>query len=69
VHPGDVISVTTPQGGYRYVVTSTRVVNPDDVSVLSPTGESVLTLVTCYPFTYIGNAPYRFIVRAELLSR
>jgi len=69
VHTGDVVSVATPRGSYRYVVTSTRVVNPDDVSVLNPTSEPTLTLVTCYPFTYIGNAPYRFIVRAQLLPQ
>jgi sortase A len=67
VHAGDVLRVATPRGSYRYVVTSTRVVDPDDVSVLNPTSEPTLTLVTCYPFTYIGSAPYRFIVRAELL--
>jgi len=69
VHTGDVVSVTTPRGSYRYLVTSTRVVNPDDVSVLDPTSEPTLTLVTCYPFTYVGSAPYRFVVRAELLPR
>jgi len=69
VRDGDVVSVTTPRGTYRYLVTSTRVVGPDDVSVLDPTSESTLTLVTCYPFTYIGSAPYRFIVRGELLPR
>jgi sortase A len=67
VQAGDVLNVATPRGSYRYVVTSTRVVDPDDVSVLNPTSEPTLTLVTCYPFTYIGSAPYRFIVRAELL--
>ena len=67
VNTGDVIRVTTPRGTYRYLVTSTRVVSPDDVTVLDPTSEPTLTLVTCYPFTYIGSAPYRFIVRAALL--
>jgi sortase A len=69
VQLGDVVSVTTPRGRYQYLVTSTRVVDPDDVSVLDATTEATLTLVTCYPFTYIGSAPYRFVVRAELLSR
>lgn len=67
VQTGDVVSVSTPRGTYRYLVTSTRVVNPDDVSVLDATREPTLTLVTCYPFTYIGSAPYRFVVRAALL--
>lgn len=66
---GDVVTVSTPRGSYRYRVTSTRVVNPDDVSVLDPTSDATLTLVTCYPFSYVGSAPYRFIVRAELLPQ
>src|SRR5688572_3689989 len=62
----DDILVTTPTDVYRYVVVSTRVVNPDEVWVLSSTEQSVLTLITCYPFSYVGNAPQRFIVRAVL---
>ncbi len=69
IHNGDEVFVTTPRGRYRYLVTSTRVVKPDDVAVLAPTTEPTLTLVTCYPFTFIGSAPYRFIVRAALLPR
>ncbi len=65
VHKGDEILVTTPRGDARYVVRSTRVVEPSEVSVLAPTPTAVLTLVTCYPFNYIGAAPKRFIVRAE----
>jgi sortase A len=41
-------------------------VNPEDVYVLDPTDEPTLTLVTCYPFTFIGHAPQRFIVKATL---
>jgi sortase A len=52
----------------RYVVRSTRVVEPSQVSVLAPTPDAALTLVTCYPFNYIGAAPKRFIVRAELAN-
>ena len=66
VRPGDEVIVTTPEGVYRYAVTGTRVVEPTDVSVLDPTSATTLTLVTCYPFDYIGNAPQRFIVRATL---
>lgn len=65
----DDILVTTPTDVYRYVVVSTRVVNPDEVWVLSSTEESVLTLITCYPFSYVGNAPQRFIVRAVLTQQ
>ncbi len=66
IRRGDVISITTPTGKYRYLVDSLRVVKPEDVSVLRPTRRPTLTLVTCYPFRYIGAAPERFIVRAKL---
>jgi sortase A len=61
----DAIIVRTLQGAYRYRVVSTQVVRPEDVRVLSPTGRDTLTLITCFPFYYIGSAPKRFIVRAE----
>ena len=67
VKADDTISLQTLRGTYRYRVVSTSIVNPDDVRVLDPTGGSTLTLVTCYPFYYIGSAPRRFIVRAQLL--
>jgi len=68
VRQGDIVAVTTPNGTYRYLVTAMRVVEPDEVSVLDATGEPTLTLVTCYPFDFIGSAPHRFIVRGTLLS-
>jgi Malic enzyme, N-terminal domain/Malic enzyme, NAD binding domain/Sortase domain len=52
--------------GYRVV--STKVVRPSDVAVLDPGGNEILTLVTCYPFYFIGSAPNRFIVRAERVT-
>jgi sortase A len=61
----DVITLTTLQGEYRYRVVSTEVVSPEDVAVLDSTGGEILTLVTCYPFYFVGAAPNRFIVRAE----
>jgi LPXTG-site transpeptidase (sortase) family protein len=64
----DVITLTTFAGSFRYKVEDTRIVPPSDVSVLDPTGEPTLTLITCYPFYYIGNAPKRFVVRARLLD-
>jgi sortase A len=64
IRPDDEIRVTTPDGIYTYRVERTDVVDPADVWVLDPTDEPVLTLVTCYPFTYVGSAPQRFIVRA-----
>ncbi len=57
--------VTTLRGEYRYRVVSTRIVAPDDVAVLNPSEDEILTLVTCYPFYFIGAAPDRFIVRAK----
>ncbi|HTB10376.1 MAG TPA: class D sortase [Bryobacteraceae bacterium] len=62
---GDLIVLVTSQGEYRYRVVSTTIVSPTDVAVLNPDGREILTLVTCYPFYFIGPAPDRFIVRAE----
>ena len=66
VREGDDVVVTTPTGAHRYVVTGIDIVQPEDVEVLAATSEPTLTLVTCYPFNYIGSAPQRFIVRARL---
>jgi sortase A len=62
----DVIRLTTLRGEYVYRVVSTRIVAPEDVSVLDSTGDEALTLITCYPFYFVGAAPRRFIVHAEL---
>ena len=67
INPGDVIRLVAVEGTYTYVVDSTQIVDPDDLWVLNPTPEPSLTLVTCYPFTYLGTAPERFIVRARLV--
>jgi sortase A len=64
IQNNDLITLATAQGEYRYRVVSTQVVNPDDVAVLDPDGNEILTLVTCYPFNFVGAAPERFIVRA-----
>jgi sortase A len=64
----DVITLTTLQGEYRYRVIWTKVVTPKDVAVLNPDGHEILTLVTCYPFYFVGPAPSRFIVRAERIT-
>jgi sortase A len=64
----DVITLTTLQGVYHYRVVSTKVVSPRDVEVLNSTDGEVLTLVTCYPFYFVGAAPNRFIVRAERVT-
>jgi len=65
IRENDVIVVTTLRGAYRYRVVSTRIVAPDNVAVLDPGQGEILTLVTCYPFYFVGAAPDRFIVRAE----
>ena len=64
----DVIMLTTLQGEYRYRVVTTEIVSPSDVSVLSSDDHEVLTLVTCYPFYFVGPAPDRFIVRAKRIA-
>ena len=68
IRQDDVIMLTTLQGEYRYRVVSTEIVSPSDVAVLNPDGHEILTLVTCYPFYFIGPAPDRFIVRAERVT-
>lgn len=64
IQEDDLIEVTTPEGIHRYRVEWTKIVRPKDVQVLDGSGEPELTLVTCYPFYYVGSAPKRFIVRA-----
>ena len=64
IEKDDTIDFETDAGTFRYAVESTRIVSPRDVSVLSAAGGRTLTLVTCYPFYYVGSAPKRFIVRA-----
>lgn len=64
LQPQDKIDFTTRAGRFHYIVESLSVVEPDDVEVLKSTGGRVLTIVTCFPFQYIGNAPRRFIVHA-----
>jgi sortase A len=64
--PGDEIVFRMASTTYKYKVRSTSIVDPTDVGVLEPTGKPILTLVTCYPFDYIGSAPRRFILVADL---
>jgi sortase A len=65
---GDPLHITTHDRTYRYRISKTLIVGPDDVYVLDPTDRPTLTLVTCYPFEFIGHAPKRFIVQAELID-
>lgn len=66
VATGDLIELGTPDQTVVYRITTLEVVGPGDVHVLDDTGEPVLTLVTCYPFYFVGNAPQRYIVRATV---
>jgi sortase A len=64
IKENDAIDLQTENGTYRYTVESTEIVGPRDVGVLAAAGSPTLTLVTCYPFYYVGSAPKRFVVRA-----
>ncbi|HQQ76749.1 MAG TPA: class D sortase, partial [Thermoanaerobaculia bacterium] len=68
VAAGDEVVLETPRETTRYAVAWTKIVDPDDVSVLDETGGAAVTLVTCYPFYYVGSAPQRLIVRATPLT-
>ena len=68
IQANDVITLETPAGTSRYSVTETEIVPPSDVDVLSGAPGRDLTLVTCYPFFYLGSAPKRFIVHARKTS-
>jgi sortase A len=65
---GDPITVTTTYGKFVYIIDSFRIVKADDRTVIVPTEEATLTLSTCYPFRFVGNAPKRFIVTALLAT-
>ena len=80
IRNGDLVTFTSETGSYTYKVLATKVVKPSDVSVLRPDGgalipasvnsgspDRLLTMITCYPFYYVGAAPKRFIVEARLL--
>ena len=64
IRSGDEIRLVTPQGQFVYRVAWMTVVPPERTDLLAPTSEPALTLVTCYPFNWVGAAPLRFIVRA-----
>ncbi len=65
---GDKIDLVLPNRTDTYVVDKVEIVNPDNVGVLRPTSVSSLTLVTCYPFYFIGSAPQRYIVHASIAA-
>jgi len=68
IHPNDSIQLTTPAGVAEYVVTKTEIVRPTEMEVLANAPGRDLTLVTCYPFSFVGRAPERFIVFARRIG-
>jgi sortase A len=65
IHLGDIIVLKTAEASFLYQVESTSVVAPSNVQVLEASTAPTLTLITCFPFDYVGAAPQRFIVRAR----
>lgn len=80
IQKGDLVTFQSPTGTYNYQVVTTKIVKPTDVSVLQPDGggliaaqtgstpKKMLTMITCYPFYYVGSAPRRFIVEAKMVN-
>jgi sortase A len=68
IHEGDEITLTTLSAASVYRVDLISIVEPQDSAVLRDSGENLLTLVTCYPFSYVGPSPKRFIVRARQIT-
>ncbi|MGB8473890.1 MAG: class D sortase [Candidatus Acidiferrum sp.] len=64
IQTGDIITLRTHRGRFQYRVQSTSIVSPRDIGVLRPSNRNELTLVTCFPFDYVGPAPNRFVVHA-----
>ena len=68
ISPGDQLELVRPGHSDQYEVSEIRIVTPDDISVLQPTAVPTVTLVTCFPFYFVGHAPKRYIVTAALAS-
>jgi sortase A len=80
IQKGDLVTFQSPTGLFNYRVVATRIVKPTDISVLRPDGggliqaqngnqpNKLMTMITCYPFYYVGSAPKRFVVEAELVN-
>jgi sortase A len=68
IHLGDSITFDAAGRQFRYEVESIQVVSPKEIKVLLPTTSRELTLITCFPFAYIGSAPNRFVVRATQVA-
>jgi sortase A len=65
---GDRLIVRTATGSYTYQIKRIRIVHADDRTVIVPTGHAVLTLTTCYPFYFVGSAPDRYVLSADLVT-
>ena len=69
IHKGDDIVLQTANAQYLYRVKNTQVVSPRNTHALRPTADPVLNLITCYPFWYVGSAPKRYVVEAQLTRK
>ncbi len=68
VNMGEYITINTSYGSYTYKATGTRIVDKDDRTVIIPSDKEMLTITTCYPFSFIGSAPKRYIITAEFVD-
>ncbi|WP_232233832.1 class D sortase [Bacillus sp. J33] len=67
---GDLFQVSMPYGEYTYEITDSEIVDADDTTVIRSTSpHEILTVSTCYPFSYVGNAPYRYILNAKRIEQ
>lgn len=69
IRPEDLMRLTTPDGAFEYRVEWLAIVDPGRTDVVAATDKPALTLVTCYPFDYVGSAPLRYVVRARSIDR
>jgi sortase A len=69
IRENDEITLETLSGPYRYRVDSIKVVDPEDTEALHDSDDAILTLVTCYPFSFVGPAPRRFVVQARRIPQ
>lgn len=67
VGKGDILEITTSAGKFTYKVSKVRIVDKEDRTVIVPTAHATLTVITCYPFHYIGAAPKRYVLVANLM--
>jgi sortase A len=68
IRQGDEVRFVTPDGSFDYKVVKTQVVKPSDTDILASGSEGEATLITCYPFGFIGPAPERFVVQATRMD-